>query len=105
MQLTFNQHVSIPVLSGCRPMPNMRSHTVKDRARDSENGRHRLRVTLVEGSDVLVYCRHWLCRTRHTRFPFTCWCRVRPRRCPVPGTLLQHHCIWSSISEKASLSL
>src|SRR4051794_40237853 len=58
MLLTFNQDVSIPILSGCRPMPHVWGHAVEDEGRGGENRRHCLRVTLVESVNVLTHYFH-----------------------------------------------
>src|SRR5262245_36868941 len=67
MFLTFNQNVSIPIPSGCWPMPHVWYHAVKNEGRDSENRHHRLRVTLVEGIDALVHCCHRTIRVHFRR--------------------------------------
>ena len=46
MLLTFDQHVSIPILSGRWPQPHVRCHAVKNRAWYSEHRRHPLAIAL-----------------------------------------------------------
>src|ERR1700730_2964656 len=58
MSLAFNQHISVPILRRCSPLPDVLGHPVKDRSRGSESRRHRRRITLVEGVDVVAHCCH-----------------------------------------------
>ena len=62
MLLTFDQHVSVPILSRRWPLPHVRRHAVKDRAGDSEHRRHPLASPLIEGVDVVANCRHRISR-------------------------------------------
>ena len=74
-------------MSGCWPLPDVRGHAVKNRPRDSESRRHRLHVTLVEGIDVLAYCRHRVVRT-HLCHSILRW-RLRESLC-LSGCLSTH---------------
>src|SRR6185436_1016171 len=62
MLLAFNQHVSIPILSSCWPLPQVWRHAVQDRPGHSESLRHHLCVTFVKAIDVLAYRRHRIFR-------------------------------------------
>ena len=70
MLLTLNQHISVPILRRCWPLPDVRGHPVKDRPRDSESRRHHRRITSVEGIDVLAHCCHRIvCHRVHRVIP------------------------------------
>src|SRR4051794_34884632 len=68
MLLTFHQHIPVPILRGCRPLPQVRRHAVKNRTRGGKSRCHCLSVTLVEGMDVLVYRRQRIGRS-HFKSP------------------------------------
>src|SRR3989442_15992496 len=52
------QHVPVPILSGCRPVPYVGSHAIENHSRNSENRRHCLNVPSVEAVHVPAHCVH-----------------------------------------------
>jgi hypothetical protein len=90
--LTLGKHIPIPVVAGCWSLPYMRRHSVKNLHGVSAYLCHRLRVTVVEGIDVLAHRRHRIVGARHRGSPLP-WCNsfrhinsstaaIRPSRRP-----------------------
>src|ERR1700722_11434800 len=65
--LALCEHVPPPVFGGCWPLPYVRRHAVKNLHWVRTCRRHRLRVTVVEGIDVLEHRGHWIVGARHNQ--------------------------------------
>src|SRR5262245_30478613 len=65
--LALYHRVPIPILAGCRPMPNVWCHAVKDGHWDGTGHRHGLRVAFVEALYVMAHRCHRLCRVWQRR--------------------------------------
>src|SRR4029453_7831291 len=111
MLLAFNQHVPVPILSGCRPVPYVGSHAIDNHSRNSENRRHCLNVPSVEPVHVPAHCVH---RFFHGQSSSCFWARNMNERGSRIATVVRLlpadalfpvHCIWSSMFENAALSL
>ena len=66
--LTFDEYISVPVLSCRRPMPHVRRHSVKNGHWVRTHRSHCLHIGFIESLNVPMYRLYWVC-VGHVGFP------------------------------------